>query len=84
MCGRQAPLTGADSVHPDQLSVMDLALAKRQEVERPYRVLIEEWDGGRQWFTVRAIGPKGARGTAFQAAIDKGLDPMAATTVEAA
>ena len=53
-------------------------------VERPYRVLIEEWNDGRAWIAVSAIGPKGAALTARQIAIDKGYDLAAVLRVEEA
>ena len=54
------------------------------EVERPYRVLIEEWNDGRAWIAVSAIGPRGAEVTARQVAIDKGYDLAAVLRVEEA
>lgn len=52
--------------------------------ERPYKVLLEDYDGGRLLVTVRAIGPEGAKGTAKQTAIDRGFDAVAVLKVEEA
>ena len=53
-------------------------------VERPYEVLIEDEAGGRASFTVRAIGPKGAAGTAWETAIDRGYVPLAVLKIQEA
>ena len=64
----QWPLNGADSEY----------------VLKPYIALVEEYDGGRVNLRVNAIGPKDARGVAWQTAIDRGYDPAAVLKVEAA
>lgn len=51
-------------------------------VERPFRVLMEDYDGGRMVVTVRAIGEQGAKGTAWQTAIDRGFEPCVTLAVE--
>lgn len=56
----------------------------QHEAERPYRVLVETYDGDRIPVAVRAIGPKGASATAMQTAKDKGYDPVGVARVEAA
>ena len=84
MCSQHRPEMGADSIDPAQLSIADLTLAKRMEVERPFRVLVRDYDGGRHSITVRAIGPRGAEGTAMQTARDRGIDAVGVLNVEAA
>ena len=54
------------------------------EVEKPYRVQVEDHDGGRVWLTVRAIGPRGALVTARQVALDRGIDIATALRAEEA
>ena len=58
--------------------------AGAEYAEKPYRALIEEYDGGRVWITVSAIGPVGARGTAKQVARDRGIDAATVLRVEEA
>ena len=58
--------------------------AGAEYVERPFRALIETYDGDRFYLTVQAIGPKGASGTARQMAWDRGYDVAAVLRVEAA
>jgi hypothetical protein len=68
MCTSQRPTEGADSI----------------EAERPFRALVETYDGDRFYLRVRAIGPKGAASTARQTAIDRGHDVASVLKVEAA
>jgi hypothetical protein len=58
--------------------------ADSEYVLKPYIALVEEYDGGRVNLRVNAIGPKDARGVAWQTAIDRGYDPAAVLKVEAA
>lgn len=58
--------------------------AGSEYVERPYRALIEAYDGDRMTLTVRAIGPRGAEATARQAAVDRGFDICTVLRVEEA
>ena len=68
MCSAHRPEAGADSI----------------EVERPFRALVETYEGDRFYLNVRAIGPKGAIGTARQMASDRGYDVASVLRVEAA
>jgi hypothetical protein len=66
MCSAHRPEAGADSI----------------EVERPFRALVETYEGDRFYLNVRAIGPKGASSTAWQTAIDRQIDIAAVLRVE--
>ena len=51
---------------------------------RPFRVLIEDWDGGRVPIVVNAIGKHNARDLAKEKARDLGWDVVAVLSIEEA
>ena len=94
MCSSQRPEAGADAAPIDTLdrgcqnpgcfATWTVGETHNCIAERPFRALIETYDGDRFSLTVQAIGPKGAAGTARQMAWDRGYDVAAVLKVEAA
>lgn len=91
MCSRHVE-PGAGAVYADSLDrscvhcggTYTIRDYQPHECERPYEVLIEDEAGGRASFTVRAIGPKGAAGTAWETAVARGYVPLAVLKIQEA
>lgn len=94
MCSSHRPTAGADSAPIDTLdrgctnpgcfATWTAGETHHCEAERPFRALVETYDGDRFYLTVNAIGPRGAEGTARQMASDRGHDVAAVLRVEEA
>lgn len=79
MSSRHQPLNGADS----EIYVGEMGETS-EYLYKPFRVLVEDNDGGRVSVTVTAMGRNDARNLAFEKARDLGWNPVAALRIEAA